>query len=320
VTGPVTSSSATNDAATIILGDVEVLRVLEWAGAVSTVGQLLPDSSPTGRSRLGPEFRDPGNDALLGVMQTWVLRSEGRTILVDTGAGNDRDRPLSPLFDHLSGPFLDNLAAAGIAPEDVDVVVNTHLHYDHIGWNTRLVDGQWVPTFPNATYLMSRADHDRFDPAAEEHRGPATTDGERRRRHGNALAFADSIAPVVAAGRVELWEDTYAIDANLTLEAAPGHTPGSAVLRLASGSDRAMFVGDILHSPVQIAEPTVNSCFCEDPAQARATRGRLLDEAADTRTLVVPAHFAGHGAAEIRRSAPGGDAYQVARWAAFPPL
>jgi glyoxylase-like metal-dependent hydrolase (beta-lactamase superfamily II) len=300
---------------TIELGEVTVTRVFEWVGQIRTLGEIVPDSSAAARAALTSEFGGPDEEYRCAI-QSWVLRSEGRTIIVDTGAGNDRERPQVAQFDHLATPYLDNLARAGVQPSDVDLVVNTHVHYDHVGWNTRLRDGAWVPTFPNATYLIPRIDHDYFDPANEHRRPPVHTDSDRLRRRGSHLVFADSVTPVVQAGQARLWSDEYRIDANLSLEPAPGHTPGSSVLRLRSGTDRAIFVGDILHSPVQLTEPEVNSCFCEDQAQARTTRRRLLAQAADTRALIVPAHFPGHGAAEVR---PRGTGYEVRRWAAFEP-
>ena len=302
---------------TIVLGDVSVTRVIEWTGPIRTVAEMVPDSTPEGRAALEPAFRDPADDAYRCAIQTWVLRSVGRTILVDTGAGNDRDRPQVPAFDHLKTPFLDNLAWAGVRPEDVDVVVNTHIHTDHVGWNTRRENGDWVPTFPNATYLVPRIDHDYFEPVNEHRRPAPVTDADWLRRRGSHIVFGDSVRPVVQAGLVTLWEDRYAIDRNLSLEPAPGHTPGSSVLRLRSGSDRAVFVGDILHSPVQLAEPDANSCFCEDAAGARATRRRILAEASDERILLVPAHFPGHGAAEVQARSDG---YAVTRWAGFGPV
>jgi glyoxylase-like metal-dependent hydrolase (beta-lactamase superfamily II) len=297
------------------IGDVEVLKVVEWQGEIAPA-QTIVAGSPDGlwadnAAWLAPDHWNPENGAYRGAVQTWVLRSEGRVVLVDTGVGNDRRRPQIPLFDHLATPFLDRLAEAGVRPEDVDVVVNTHIHYDHVGWNTELRNGEWVPTFPNATYLIPRADRTFFDPR-NAHRRPAPRDErERLRRDGGLLVYADSIAPVL--GRAVLWEDSHRIDGNLTLEAAPGHTPGSSVLRLASGSGRAVFVGDLLHSPVQILAPEHNSCFCEDPRQAAATRRSVLERAADTGELVVPAHFAGPGAAEVRRD---GSRFAIRRWAA----
>lgn len=301
---------------TLELGDVTITRVVEWSGAIRTAREIMPDSPPETwqrhRDELAPDFWNPDDDSWLCAIQSWVIRSEGRTILVDTGAGNDRDRPQVPQFDHLATGFLETLAHAGVRPEDVDVVVNTHVHYDHVGWNTRLVDGEWVPTFPNATYLIPAVDRRYFDPENAHRRLTPRTDADRLRRHGAALVFADSVAPILGHGLATLWEQEHRIDGALTLATAPGHTPGSSVLRLRSGDERAVFVGDLLHSPVQIFGPDANSCFCEDPAQARTTRRRVLAEAADTRSLLVPAHFPGHGAAEVRRD---GDTFAIRRWA-----
>jgi glyoxylase-like metal-dependent hydrolase (beta-lactamase superfamily II) len=296
------------------LGAVEVTKVVEWQGDIAPARTIIPASTPAiwrdNRSWLAPDHWNPETDAYHAAVQTWVLRSEGKVVLVDTGVGNDRDRPQIPLFDHLATPFLDRLAEAGVRPEDVDVVVNTHVHYDHVGWNTRRENDEWVPTFPNATYVIPRADKTYFDPRNAHRRPPVRDERDRVRREGSLLLYADSVAPVL--GRAVLWEGTHRIDGNLLLEPAPGHTPGSSVVRLSSGSDRAVFVGDVLHSPVQILRPTDNSCFCEDPAQAAATRRAVLERAADTNELVVPAHFAGPGAVEIRRD---GARLAVGRWA-----
>jgi glyoxylase-like metal-dependent hydrolase (beta-lactamase superfamily II) len=305
---------------TIELGDVTVTRVLEWRGPIRTVGEIIPDAPPEfwreHQALLAPDFWDPATDAYRCHVQSWVIRSEGRTIVVDTGVGNGRDRPQVPLFDHLDTAFLDDLRRAGVEPADVDVVVNTHIHYDHVGWNTRWQDGAWVPAFPNAEYVIPRADYEYFLPDNESRRPPAVTDSDRLRRKGSHIVFGDSIAPVHRAGADRLWEGSYRIDGNLTLEPAPGHTPGSSVLWLTSGGDRAAFVGDLLHSAAQILEPSYNSCFCENPPQARETRRRVLGRAADTRTLVFPAHFPGHSAAEIRREGTG---FAISEWAPFRP-
>ncbi|GLY50342.1 MBL fold metallo-hydrolase [Lentzea sp. NBRC 102530] len=295
---------------TIELGSVSVTRVWEYYGSVEmTPAEFFPGTSPhvwkSEERWLAPEFHDPATDAVHSAIQTWLLRSEGRTILVDTGVGNHKERPYAPVWGHLDTDFLGNLARAGVRPEDVDVVINTHLHIDHVGWNTRLQDRTWVPTFPNATYLMPKDDFDFWNPAGNN----PTVLGR-----GNQNVFEDSVAPVHRAGLALLWEHGHQIDANLRLEPAPGHTPGSSVLTLASGTDRAVFAGDLLHSPVQVLEPDTNSCFCEDPAAARATRRRILGEAADTRTLVFPAHFPGGGAVEVGHDAGG---FVIEEWAPF---
>lgn len=296
------------------LGEVEVTKVVEWQGEIAPARFMIPDSPPEiwrdNESWLAPDHWRPESDAYHGAVQTWVLRSEGKVVLVDTGAGNDRTRPQVPLFDHLRTDFLDRLAAAGVRPEDVDVVINTHVHYDHVGWNTRLDGDSWVPTFPNATYLIPKADKDYFDPRNAHRRPTPRDDYEQRRREGSHLVYEDSITPVL--DRAVLWEDGHRVDAHLTLEPAPGHTPGSSVVRLSSGGDRAVFVGDMLHSPVQILDPRFNSCFCEDPHMAAATRRAVLEQAADRRELIVPAHFAGPGAVEVRRD---GSSFTVSGWA-----
>jgi glyoxylase-like metal-dependent hydrolase (beta-lactamase superfamily II) len=294
----------------IVLGDVIVTRVEEMHGPVGmTPEQFFPGSPQRHwdeqRGMLVPDHLNPADNMVQVAMQTWALRSEGRVILVDTGVGNDKVRPAVASWDHLNLDYLANLAAAGITPEDVDVVVNTHLHVDHVGWNTRLVDGQWVPTFPNATYLMPRADFEFWNPADN----PNVVGGV------NENVFEDSVAPVHAAGQVRLWEDEYLVDSNLTLRAAPGHTPGSGVLVLASGTDEALFAGDLIHTPLQVAHPEHNSCFCEDPVRARASRLELLGWAADHTALVLPAHLSGHSALEIVRDA---SVFAIKNWAPLP--
>ena len=214
-----------------------------------------------------PEFWDVADGRLVTNSLTWVLRKGRRVVLVDTGIGNDKERPSTPDFHRQRSDYLRLL---GVRPEEVDVVVNTHLHTDHVGWNTRLVDGRWVPTFPNATYVFPEADYEHFrtDPAV-----------------------IDSVTPIVDARKAVLWTgSSHRIDSDLVIEAAPGHTPGSSVLKLC---DRAVFTGDLLHNPAQFLRPDVNSFFCLDPAQARASRRRVLGWAADNGAAVHPTHFAG---------------------------
>ncbi|WP_055694594.1 MBL fold metallo-hydrolase, partial [Streptomyces prasinopilosus] len=194
---------------------------------------------------------------------------------------------------------------ASVEPEEVDLVVNTHLHDDHVGWNTRLDGRDWVPTFPNATYLMPRPDVEYWHPENL----PRTRFGR-----GNQNVYEDSIDPVIDAGLVRTWDDSHVIDANLRLQPAPGHTPGSSVVHLESGGDRAVFAGDLLHGAIQVPEPHLNSCFEEDEDAARASRARMYAYAADHNALVLPAHLPGHGAFEIRRRGAG---FEISGWAPF---
>ncbi|MFF6995332.1 MBL fold metallo-hydrolase [Streptomyces sp. NPDC008313] len=294
---------------TVMLGDVAVTRVTEWQGPYAPVRGLFPEvpaeSWRDNRSWLEPAHWDPDSDQAVVALQTWVLRSEGRTVLIDTGVGNGRERPGSPFFHHRQGDFLGRLARGGVDPLEVDVVVNTHLHADHVGWNTRAVDGQWTPAFPNAQYLIPAADDFHFGP--DNGYGAGLREDDR-------LVYEDSVAPVHRAGQVVLWDGAHRIDEHLTLEGAPGHTPGSSVLRLRSGGERAVFVGDLLHSPVQILHPACSSCLCLDGSRAAASRLRILGRAADERELVVPAHFGGGGAVEVRRD---GGRFTLGEWAVF---
>ena len=292
----------------ITLGSVAVTRVEEMHGPVMPADQFFPDMPEQAwkeyREMLVPDHLDADDNMVVAAMQTWVLRSGGKTILVDTAIGNDKTRPAVDAWDHLQLDYLGNLARAGVRPEDVDLVINTHLHSDHVGWNTRLADGTWVPTFPNATYLMPKADFEFWNPA----NNPDIAGGV------NENAFEDSIAPVLDAGQVQLWEDSHVIDGGLRLEAAPGHTPGHGVIVLESGTDRALFAADIMHTPLQASHPDHSSCFCRDPAQANATRRRLLGWAADNNALVLPAHLSGHTALEIQHQ---GSSFTVTKWAPF---
>ncbi|MFJ7131143.1 MBL fold metallo-hydrolase [Streptomyces sp. NPDC098101] len=289
-------------ARSMVLGDVEVIRVVEWRGPFGPAHDLVPGAGDAlwedNREWLVPDHWDPDDGSARMALQSWVLRSGGLTVLVDTGVGDGRERPDAPLFHRRRDDFLGGLARAGVRPEDVDVVVNTHLHADHVGWNTRPGDapGTWVPAFPNARYLLPAAD--------DAHFGPDNAYGGGRRTQ-DRLVYEDSVAPVRREGLAVLWDGEHRIDGNLTLESAPGHTPGSSVLRLESGGDRAVFVGDLVHSPVQLLDPSHGSCFCVDPAGAEASRRRILGRAADRRELVVPAHFGGAGAAEVREEGGG---------------
>ncbi|WP_327301433.1 MBL fold metallo-hydrolase [Streptomyces goshikiensis] len=296
----------------IVLGDVEVLRVVEWQGPLVPAADFVPEAGAelwkANEEWLAPDHWEPERDLAVVALQSWVLRSAGRTILVDTGVGNGRERPGSPRFHHWQADFLGELERAGVRPEDVDLVVNTHVHADHVGGNTVDEAGEWVPAFPNAEYLIPAADDHWFGPRGGYGKGL---------REDDRLLYEDSVAPVHRAGQAVLWEGAHRIDEHLTLESAPGHTPGSAVLRLDSGGDRAVFVGDLLHSPVQILRPSCNSCFCMDEAEAAASRLRILERAADTRELVVPAHFGGAGAVEVRRDGAG---FALGPWGGHRPV
>ncbi len=304
---------------TIELGDVQVTRVVEWHSPIAPAEAVFPATTPRmwqdNQDWLVPHFWDPETTFFKAYMQTWVLRSEGRVILVDTGVGNDKYRPYMGPWSYLKTDFLDRLTAAGVTAEDVDVVINTHVHADHVGWNTRLVDGEWVPTFPNADYLITRADYEYWNPVnGHPKRGSL---GGMSATLGNQNMFEDSVLPVHEHGKAVLWENSYRVDRNLTLEPAPGHTPGSAVLSLDSRGDHALFIGDLMHTPLQFVEPDCEACLSEDEPAAARQRRRFLERAADTNALVLPAHLPGPGAAEVRRD---GSTFAIKNWAPFNPV
>jgi glyoxylase-like metal-dependent hydrolase (beta-lactamase superfamily II) len=298
----------------VAVGDAEIARVLEWVGPVKTVGEMFPDTpAHLWTDDLAPHHWNPGSRAYRAAIQTWVVRAGGRTILIDTGVGNDRERPQAPAFDHLRTDFLRGLADVGVQPADVDVVINTHIHYDHVGWNTRLEGERFVPTFPNAVYVVPEADYDYFRPENAERMRPARTEDERARFAGIRLVFEDSIAPIAAAGQLQTWRGEHRIGDALRIEPAAGHTPGSSVVWLESGSG-AVFVGDLVHTPLQIGRPHDSCAFDIDAEQARASRTAVLAGAARRRVAVYPAHFAGRGALT---PASRGDDVEIAHWEDF---
>jgi glyoxylase-like metal-dependent hydrolase (beta-lactamase superfamily II) len=286
------------------LGGATVTRVVETQVEMRTslFGQTPPEAWQENADLMLPSFWDAQTDQWKIAMQTWVVRVDGLTVLVDTGVGNDRDRPTMPPMDHLNTGYLVALRAAGVDRAEVDVVVNTHLHTDHVGWNTHRVDGAWLPTFPNARYLMPEADYRFFAPD-----GPGVTDAMR-------IVFEDSVIPV--ENQIELWSDGYQISESLRLRPAPGHTPGSSVLWLDAGKP-AVFVGDLTHCPIQIPRPQDPCAFDVDAAAAAATRKHVFTEAARARAAVIPAHYPGHGGATI---VARGDRFEVDDWLELPAI
>jgi glyoxylase-like metal-dependent hydrolase (beta-lactamase superfamily II) len=253
------------------------------------LGALLPY-----RRLLEPDHVDFAAGTVLLGMQALVVRVAGLTLLVDSCIGENKRRPRHPLWHERAGSgFLDRLAAAGVAPESVDLVFCTHLHADHVGWNTRLLDGRWVPGFPRARYLVGRRELAQCQAAAAE---------DPELNHG---AFADSVQPLLEAGLVDAVEDGHALAPGLTLRPLPGHTAGQMGLWLERGGARAVFCGDAIHTAAQVLRPEWSSSLCTDPAAAVATRRDLLNSAAEDGTVLVPAHFRRCGCTRVRRQGSG---------------
>lgn len=223
---------------------------------------------------LDPLALDPATDSIILRVQVFVIEGQGKTILVDGGVGNDKERPVRPSWHRRRTDFLARL---GVAPEDVDAMLFTHLHADHVGWATRLMEGRWVPTFPRARHLV----------AAREYAHWAALDAVAPVGHG---CFRDSVLPVQEAGLLDQVPDDHAPFPFLRFRPLPGHSPGQVGFELRGGRRTVLIAADAIHHPVQLLAPDIASRFCSDRAQAIATRRALLEEAASEGLLLVPHH------------------------------
>jgi len=293
-------------------GCANVARVVELQFDLAT--RFFPRTPPSGwrdnADLLVPDFFDPDTDQWHIAVQSWVIEVDGLTVIVDTGVGNDRQRPHMPPLDRLNTGFPAACESTGIDRNAVDVVVNTHIHADHVGWNTMRENDIWVPTFPNARYVVPAADYHHFQPDGPAGRHAPRSEEEEAQRRGNQLVFADSVLPIDEAGQLVQWSDDYRISESLRLRPAPGHTPGSSVLWLDAGQP-AVFVGDLTHSPLQLRRPTDACAFDIDATAAAVTRRRIFTEAAQAQAAVIPAHYPGRGGATIRAVE---DRFDIDRW------
>jgi glyoxylase-like metal-dependent hydrolase (beta-lactamase superfamily II) len=236
---------------------------------------------------LEPSFVDD-NGYLLQRIQCLVIEVDGRRIAVDTCVGNDKVRA-NPGWNKLELPFLDDMVAAGFPPESIDIVVCTHLHVDHVGWNTRLVDGAWVPTLPNARYHFAAPEFDYW-------RQTAYADDDD--------IFGDSVAPIADAGLADLVPVDHQVSASVRLDSTPGHTPGHVSVVIESGGQRAVITGDMIHTPIQIADVDLSSAFDYDGVAAADTRRSFLARYSDG-TLVIGTHWGGPGAGRVQADGDG---------------
>ena len=280
--------------------------------------QLLPALNPHVTARhpnwIPPSTQDSEGHALLSV-HSWLVRHEGLVILIDTGAGNGKSRPGLAVLDGLHGPYLDRLAAAGVRPEAVDYVLLTHLHADHVGWNTRRDGDTWVPTFPNAQIVCS---------GREWCYGVALTEGDepeiRRIRAEAGLGvpvripasgvFEDSLRPLATAGRLRLIAvDGAEVLPGVRFVSTPGHSIDHAAIEIVSDGELAIFGGDVMHHPVEVYDPDLVSMFCEFPDAVRRSRRIVLERASETGALYVSSHFPHSSAGRIECRPDGGHAW-----------
>lgn len=288
----------------ITLGRMRIHKVFEMESPTPMVANL-PGVMPEDLAELR-KWYDPGDDEI-GVdaensrmtfsVHSWVIEVDGQTILIDTCDGNHKDR-IIPEVNQLDTDYLGNLKRAGFAPEDIDLVMCTHLHFDHVGWNTRLENGRWVPTFANAKYLFGRRDYEYFltEPEGEE---------------AHHASFIDSIVPVMEAGQGIIVDENHVahreIGDGVWMEPAFGHSPGCCTIHGQAGGEQALFWGDVIHHPVQLIRHDLPFAFDGDPPAASATRQRVISRAVEEDLLCFPAHFRGTSAGRI---AADGDRYR----------
>jgi glyoxylase-like metal-dependent hydrolase (beta-lactamase superfamily II) len=273
------------------VGDVSIQRIVE----LETVGStrfLFPQATRDAVipiDWLRPHFADnEGN--LVMCIHSYLLKTAEQTILIDTALGNDKERPIPP-WHQRSGRYLEDLAALGVSRESVDLVICTHLHVDHVGWNTMLVDGQWVPTFPNARYLFGRVEWEHWS---------------QRDDHGFGTVIEDSVRPIVDAGLADLFEMDGQLTKEIRAEPTPGHSIGHTSLWVESAGERALITGDFFHHPCQAARIEWCSTADYDREQAIDTRRRMFKQLAKAKVPVFGMHFDTPGIV-----VPDGDAYRI---------
>lgn len=275
------------------VGKVRITRIVE----LETVGGtrfILPQVGPDDVRQLPwliPHFANEEGRLKMSI-HSLVVETPSRRIVVDTCLGNDKQGRAVPTWNNLQKPFLEDMARAGYPPDSIDMVLCTHLHVDHVGWNTKLVDGKWVPTFANAQYVFGRTEYEHW----------AAHSGEEPER---AAVFNDSVKPIMDDGRAELVASDARLTEEITLIPTPGHSPGHLSLHIRSDGEEGLLTGDVAHHPVQMAHLEWSSTADFDPLQSAVARRELFARFADTPTLVIGAHF---GAGRLKRD---GDAFRL---------
>jgi len=282
--------------ATFSVGDLTVHRIVEMEIPFTDPFEFMPSLTPAmleaNRGWMQEAGAlDPATGKLVLCFQSYILRTPHHTILVDSCVGNDKDRAARPVW-HMKkdDAWMRGLAAHGLTVADIDVVMCTHLHVDHVGWNTRLENGRWVPTFPKARYMFSAREFEYWN--AQHAKTPIA-------------CIADSVLPIVEAGRAELVSSDYALDDHVRLVPTPGHTPDHFAVQLGRGRTGALLTGDLIHSPLQARYPELSMRADTDPAQGSATRRRVLEAACEAGTLCCTAHFPSPSLARFSRWGDG---------------
>jgi len=276
------------------IGEVEIFQIVELE-AGELIQSVIKGATPKNIRELDwlfPHFADK-EGKLKALVQGFLIKSDNKNILIDTCNGNDKKRTDVPEWSNLQTNFLKKLNYLGVAESDVDMVACTHLHMDHVGWNTKLVDGEWVPTFPQARYLFSKKEYQYWVEKPE------------KEIDDDHASFDDSVTPIVKAGLADLVETDYKIDKQVSFIPTPGHTPYHVSVLVESNSQRAIISGDLLHHPCQIAKPQWVAKADTFPDKAKESRSKMLNEIADTETVLIGSHFANPVAGKVRYSKDG---------------
>ncbi len=278
------------------VGNVDITRVVELEGGFPPGAMFvgLTEARVTSIDWIRPHYALPDGTVRYSV-HAYIVESQGRRIIVDTCVGNDKSRN-NEAWNRLQLPFLDLLEKAGYPPESIDTVLCTHLHLDHVGWNTRWDGKEWVPTFPNARYLFGRGEWEHWS----------------RRNHGSGdmpdfviqlseqdNVMKDSVMPIVEAGLQDLVETNYRVTDEVSLFPTPGHTPGHVSVAIKSAGHRATITGDVIHNPIQIADPEICSNFDFDQGVALETRRLFISDHENKKVLVLGTHFTSPNAGYI---------------------
>lgn len=262
------------------VGAVKITKIVE----LETVGStrfILPQASKEEVQKLPwlvPRFATEEGRLKMSI-HTLVVETASRRIVVDTGLGNGKEGRNVPTWNMRNTPFLEIMAKAGFPPDSIDTVLCTHLHVDHVGWNTRLERGRWVPTFEKARYLFGRIEYEYWrDHSAEPDK---------------AAIFHDSVKPIMDAGKADLVASDARICDEMTLIPTPGHSPGHMSVKIRCDGEEGLLTGDVAHHPCQMAHLDWSSTADSNPAQSTATRRDLFSRLADQPVLVIGGHFDG---------------------------
>jgi glyoxylase-like metal-dependent hydrolase (beta-lactamase superfamily II) len=281
------------------VGNASIARIEETYGPTYRAGDIFPEFDDHILAEhagwLAPSHYDAASGLIKLSVHSWLLQIGNQKILIDGCCGNNKIKPARPFWNMLNLPWLDRLAAAGARPDEIDLVMCTHLHHDHVGWNTLQRDGKWVPTFPKARYVFSKPDFDYYH----------KLDSDPNNEPAEFGTFRECVLPVVEAGRADLVTGPHRLNDFIEIIPAPGHSAGHVVFDLESGGERAVFLGDVFHHLLQVYYPHWNFPKNSDAEQARVSRRRILEHCASTGALACPGHVGAPFAGRIEAAGEG---------------